>query len=251
MARTDTLGHFLTDVADAIREKKGTEETITASDFDTEIENLPSGGDLSEYFTSTIGAGQAINYNNFPGWFFTIKKIPDTINIIGNSLYRAFWYFQGTELPNLNTSNVTNFEQTYSNCPNVINFPAIDLSSTTYLSSTYLNCTSMVTAPQLLNSNNLVGLGNTFQGCSNLINVPVYDFSGVVSANMISYVFMDCPNLSNESLNNIMQICINMTSYVGTKTLKFVMGLSEEQATICQSLSNYQDFIDAGWTTGY
>ena len=44
MARTDTLGHFLTDVADAIREKKGTSETITASDFDTEIENLPSGG---------------------------------------------------------------------------------------------------------------------------------------------------------------------------------------------------------------
>lgn len=44
MARTDTLPHFLTDVADAIREKKGTQETIQASDFDTEIENLPSGG---------------------------------------------------------------------------------------------------------------------------------------------------------------------------------------------------------------
>ena len=45
MARTDTLGHFLTDVADAIREKKGSSDTIQASDFDTEIENLPSGGD--------------------------------------------------------------------------------------------------------------------------------------------------------------------------------------------------------------
>ena len=43
MARTDTLGNFLTDVADAIREKKGTNEAIVASDFDTEIENLPSG----------------------------------------------------------------------------------------------------------------------------------------------------------------------------------------------------------------
>ena len=44
MARTDSLPNFLTDVADAIREKKGTEETIQASDFDTEIANLPSGG---------------------------------------------------------------------------------------------------------------------------------------------------------------------------------------------------------------
>ena len=44
MARTDTLGHFLTDVADAIRTKTGSSEEITASDFDTEIENIPSGG---------------------------------------------------------------------------------------------------------------------------------------------------------------------------------------------------------------
>lgn len=43
MARTDTLPHFLTDVADAIRTKKGTNDTITASSFDTEITNLPSG----------------------------------------------------------------------------------------------------------------------------------------------------------------------------------------------------------------
>ena len=44
MARTDTLGHFLTDVADAIRAKTGSSEAIVASDFDTEIENIPSGG---------------------------------------------------------------------------------------------------------------------------------------------------------------------------------------------------------------
>lgn len=47
MARTDTLGNFLTDVADAIRTKKGTQATIAAEDFDTEIENLPSGGGSS------------------------------------------------------------------------------------------------------------------------------------------------------------------------------------------------------------
>lgn len=47
MARVDTLGHFLTDVADAIRAKKGSSDTIQASDFDTEIENLPSGGGIN------------------------------------------------------------------------------------------------------------------------------------------------------------------------------------------------------------
>ena len=49
MGRTDTLGNFLTDVATAIRNKKGTTDTIVASDFDTEIESIESGnsGDTS------------------------------------------------------------------------------------------------------------------------------------------------------------------------------------------------------------
>lgn len=44
MARIDTLGNFLTDVATAIRNKKGTTDTIVASNFDTEIESIESGG---------------------------------------------------------------------------------------------------------------------------------------------------------------------------------------------------------------
>lgn len=48
MARTDTLGNFLTDVAEAIREKEGTTETIPASEFDTRIANLPEAGGSSE-----------------------------------------------------------------------------------------------------------------------------------------------------------------------------------------------------------
>ena len=48
MARIDNLTNFLTDVATAIKDKKGTNDTIKASDFDTEITNLPSGGSEPE-----------------------------------------------------------------------------------------------------------------------------------------------------------------------------------------------------------
>lgn len=48
MARTDSLGHFLTDVADAIRTKGGTSADIQASSFDTAIANLPGGGGATE-----------------------------------------------------------------------------------------------------------------------------------------------------------------------------------------------------------
>ena len=45
-------------------------------------------------------------------------------------------------------------------------------------------------------------------------------------------------------------MCANATSYTGTKTLAYI-GLTSEQATKCQSLSNYSAFTAAGWTTGY
>lgn len=63
-------------------------------------------------------------------------------------------------------------------------------------------------------------------------------------------MFSRCSSLSNESLNNILEMCINATSYTGTKTLKQI-GLTSSQATTCQSLSNWNDFVTAGWTTGY
>lgn len=43
MARTDNLDNFLTDIADAIRNKAGTQAPIPASTFDAAIRNIPSG----------------------------------------------------------------------------------------------------------------------------------------------------------------------------------------------------------------
>lgn len=60
MARTNTLANFLTDVANAIRTKKGTQETISASTFDTEILNLPSGTYQTKNITVSANGSQTI-----------------------------------------------------------------------------------------------------------------------------------------------------------------------------------------------
>lgn len=44
MAKTDNLTDFLTDIADAIREKKGITEAINPQDFSSEIASIESGG---------------------------------------------------------------------------------------------------------------------------------------------------------------------------------------------------------------
>ena len=54
MAKDNNLQDFLTDIADAIREKKGTTEKINPQDFATEIANLSSGGGS--------GSGSSLKY---------------------------------------------------------------------------------------------------------------------------------------------------------------------------------------------
>ena len=86
-----------------------------------------------------------------------------------------------------------------------------------------------------------------FNNCTNLTTIPLLDTSSVTDMNSM---FAYCLNLSDESLNNILAMCTNATSYKGRKTLASI-GLTSEQANKCTTLSNYSAFTAAGWTTGY
>ena len=83
--------------------------------------------------------------------------------------------------------------------------------------------------------------------CANLVDVPIYNTASVLGPYGMDKAFSNCPKLSDESLNNILKMCINAVSYSGTKTLASV-GLSSTQRTKCQSLSNWNDFVAAGWS---
>lgn len=76
MARTDSLGNFLTDIANAIRNKKGTTDTIVASNFDTEIASIESGG-------GTVNITTVTELNNV--FFNVIMLYKDYLSSIVNS----------------------------------------------------------------------------------------------------------------------------------------------------------------------
>lgn len=149
-------------------------------------------------------------------------------------------------VPLLNTENVTDVQSMFLNCSSLITIPLIDTSKVQSLFATFQGCSNLVAIPQL-DTHNVTNMFVAFQNCAKLRDVPILNTSKITS---IDSAFSNCSSLSNESLNNIMAMCIGATSYKGTKTLKY-LGLSSTQATTCQSLSNYQAFLDAGWTTGY
>ena len=73
MARIDNLGNFLTDVATSIRTKKGTTNTITPANFDTEIASIETGGvtatgtiDITENGTHDVANYGTANVNVVP-----------------------------------------------------------------------------------------------------------------------------------------------------------------------------------------
>lgn len=82
---------------------------------------------------------------------------------------------------------------------------------------------------------------------ASLTTIPVLNTSSVTNMN---YMFSYIEGLTDSSLDNILQMCINATSYNGTKTLKQI-GISSRYTARIQALPHYQDFIDAGWTIGY
>lgn len=94
MARTDTLGNFLTDVAEAIRAKEGTTEPIVASEFDTRISNLSGGGStpkteyiqngLIAWFDARDDFDDSNHWNNRMGTDYFSQKLPNTTTGIDN-----------------------------------------------------------------------------------------------------------------------------------------------------------------------
>lgn len=57
MSKTDNLTDFLTDVADAIREKKGTTDKINPQNFSEEIRGIESGNVFGETMIDNTGKG--------------------------------------------------------------------------------------------------------------------------------------------------------------------------------------------------
>ena len=149
-------------------------------------------------------------------------------------------------IPSLkNTSKATNMGSMFSGCTSLETIPSLDTSNVTTMNNMFYNCKSLKTIP-LLDITKSPNMKYVFDGCTSLETIPLLDTS---NTNNMSGIFRGCTNLSDESLNNILQMCINATK-ISNKTLSN-LGLTSSQADKCKTLSNYSAFTSAGWTTGY
>lgn len=86
MSKRDNLTDFLTDVANAIREKKGSSEKINPQNFSEEIRSIES-GEVAE--VNTFGAVMVDNTGNAINNISTIK-FSDSVKTIPSNAYNNF-----------------------------------------------------------------------------------------------------------------------------------------------------------------
>ena len=145
---------------------------------------------------------------------------------------------------NLNT-NLTSMNSMFEGCTLLYHLPNMNTSNITKMQSLCKNCSSLVSFS--LDTSNVTNFEDMFSGCIGLISVSSISFDNAV---VLTNMFSGCNHLSNTSLENILAALSTATSYINTKTLKYI-GLSETQATTCTTLSNWAACEEAGWTTGY
>ena len=232
-----------------------TENTTTTIQADSGYDGLGT----VEVMTNVSGSSFPPDWTQI-GYTDTPQSVIDDFNYSKNiadnwdaSLTSLSGKFQNNAdlvfMPNVDTSNVTNLNSTWKACAKLTHIPLLDTSHVTDWTTAFANCSSLKSIPQLdMSGNTYNGINQTFYNCNNLVNVPVFSTG---NANKLSNMFQSCNRLSNESLNNIMRTCINSrVTNASYKTLKSV-GLSSAQATTCQSLSNWDAFVAAGWSSGY
>ena len=213
--------------------------------------------DMTDAFKDmTITAIPKLNTSNVNTMVFTFIRCTNltTIPLINTSnVTNAYGMFHSCSslitIPQLDMSNNGNTAYMFYDCINLISAPlsnANNLINTRYM---FCNCKSIIEIPQL-NTSKVITMNSMFYGCIKLTTLPQLDATGITANNGLETMFYNCPNLSDESLNNILLMCANFSGYTGTKTLKH-MSLTEGQATKCTTLSNYEAFTAAGWTTGY
>ena len=136
-----------------------------------------------------------------------LKSIPqfDTSNVI--DMYGMFESCSSlTSIPQMDTSNVTTIERMFYGCSSLTSIPQFDTSNVTSMNNMFTGCTALTSIPKL-NCGNIQRSKWDIAGIttmSNLTDLGGFEDLGKVSGlSKPSYFLTYCPNLTKESVMNV------------------------------------------------
>jgi hypothetical protein len=82
-----------------------------------------------------------------------------------------------------------------------------------------------------------------------IVDVPKFNTTSITRTTGVQNMFYQCAKLSQQSVDNILQMCIDLSSKF-TASLKYLWNnnLPQTISDKAQNSSYYQAFLDSGWT---
>lgn len=259
MAKNDNIQDFVVDIANAIREKKGTTELINPQNFSDEILSIASssGEDMLQLlinekpdcsrlfykfqgesleFISKLDMSSVQTLDMAFGSSPNLKKIgyTDTSNV--ESMNQMCTYCSSLqEFPPFITTKVKNMSYLLNYCSSLTKVHELDLTSCTNASNLCQNCLKLKSI-QLKNTNNVTNWSSAFY-YSGLTDVGVID---MISATNVSRMFNNCP-IEKLTLKNIKLslVLYSGTNYGNNLTLESLINTLKELWDYSSSSSTY------------
>ena len=195
MAKNDNLSDFLSDIADAIREKTGETGMLNAQDFSQKILGIESGGASRPSWTGhadveglkAIGwtdddiayyQQNGVNWNEEDDDYHKVtddnKALYGVLTAKNISTYKDRIVY----LPKIDTSGNTSMSNMFYQCYSLVGIPQLDTTNVTSMSSMFYQCYSLVSIPQL-DTQKVTNMSYMFSSCYSLVSIPQLDTSKV------------------------------------------------------------------------
>lgn len=204
-----------------------------------------SGVDINDYFNKQVSNG----YSSFSGINRAIKRVPSDITIGKNASYMFYYCSSLLEVPQLDTSNVTNMSYMFQYCSELTTVPLLDTSKVTDTSLMFENCSKLESVP-LFNLSNVKKMESMFRYCSKLKTIPLFNTSNVTN---MSNTFLSCgltefPQLNTSNVTGVSQMFSRCSSLVTVPLLDFgkVKGGTSSMFEYTTSLVNLGGLKDLG-----
>ena len=238
MAKTDNLKDFLTDLADAIREKTGESSPINPQDFSSKIKSISGGGSSKPTYTghADVAGLKAIGWTDDDIAYYQENGVnwneeEDHLHLVSDDNKELYGLLTANNiqtykdrivyLPKIDTSSKTSMRSMFSNCSSLVSIPQLDTANVTSMSSMFSGCYSLVSIPQL-DTADVKDMSNMFNGCYSLVSIPQLDTSSVTNMNSMfsnCYSLVSIPQLDTSSVTNMNSMFSGCSSLVSIPQL--------------------------------